>query len=254
MGMGSKLVFISPPDMKIDISKLDKKLADFLVKYYSLDPKEGEQPLSEVFMPLLEWVKLYGYMTHNNTLFYEKLFRNIMQQNPNVERMEWHFEYEDDTFPFYFFIERTNMSSQYAVQLVKGYEEYSLYYYDPPTCGKTVHDPSSSSPKKHCPEDSSASGTGSPSPKNDSPSPEDNAKEPKDSDKDPKDDSPEDNTEEAEDLEDDKYPVFNLQKYLKHYKKHMEHPRQLVNPSNVIRDQIVFGQELGTPLLPTTFY
>ena len=194
MGDGSKLVLITPAGMKIDLSKLSKKVAEYLVyhllDYYDVKIEEGEKSLSDLFMKLLEWYKLYGYLTYQVTSFFEHLFRDIMQQNPSVSRMEWHFDFVDGTFPYYFSIERADMDKKmYAVQLVKGYEGYSAWYYDMPA-------PGAPSAKKHCPNDGSSSPT-----------------------------SPE------EDEED--WPRFNLHKYLQHYKKEwrMEKPSQLVNPN-----------------------
>ena len=211
MGDGSKLVLITPAGMKIDLSKLSKKVAEYLVcRYCDVEIEEGEKSLSDFFMKLMEWDKLYSYMTYQVTSFFEHLFRDVMQQNPSVSRMEWHFEFVDSTFPYYFFIERADMDSKrYAVQVVTGFEGYSAWYYDMPA-------PKAPSAKRRCPED----------------------------DADPSPTSPKVDDEDQDDF---RVPRFNLQKYLQHYNKEwprrMEKPSQLVNPTCSTRFSDTRGRE-----------
>ena len=194
MGDGSKLVLITPAGMKIDLSKLSKNVVEQLVNQFDAEIEEGEKSLSDVFMKLMEWVKLNGYLIYEVTSFFEHLFRDVMQQNPSVSRMEWHFDFVDGTFPYYFSIERADMDKKtYAVQLVEGYKGYSARYYDMPTPGTP----------SHCPEDGA----------------------------DPSPTSPEEDEEDKADDEDSKVPIFNMERYLQHYKKEMKEPRQLVDPN-----------------------
>ena len=131
MGMGSELFHIVPSDIKVNPTKLNK---DEIQRIWHIDfEKDEEQLVSDLFMPELECVKLMGYLNHKYILMIEHLFRNIMMQNSDVQRMEWHFEL-DAGYPYYFYIDRNDMTSQqYAVKIVLAlYEEFSVYYYDTP--------------------------------------------------------------------------------------------------------------------------
>ena len=171
------MVLITPAGMKIDLSKLSMNVAEQLANQFDAEIEEGEKSLSDVFMKLLEWVKLNGYLIYEVTSFFEHLFRDVMQQNPSVSRMEWHFDFVDGTFPYYFSIERADMDKLFlAVQLVEGYKGYSARYYNMPAPGTP----------SHCPKDGA----------------------------DPSPTSPEEDEEDKANDEDSKVPIFNMEKYL----------------------------------------
>ena len=128
--MGRSTLFaVRPNGMRVDPAKFQDFRAKLESFWGTIDFDNHDQLVSEMFESILDDCKLYSYLTHKHTLMIEKLFHNIMEQNPEVPEMAWHFEWGD--FPYCISIKREDMSKRYAVQLTLGIEDMA-YYYDPP--------------------------------------------------------------------------------------------------------------------------
>lgn len=199
----SKLLLILPAGMKADPTKFKKDI----VQRWHIPQKCGEQLITDLFMPQLECMKIYGYLNHKYTIAIEDLLKNIMDQNLDVSRMEWHFEFLG-FFPFYLSIDRKDMVNDYAVQLALGYKD-SVYYYD------------------HLPSNTPREGSASDGPTSQRESMKEN------------------NVVSSRENKECFLSVFNLEKYLKHYSEHMRSPRQLVDPNGAV-EELMFYSMLST--------
>lgn len=151
------------------------KFRDIINPHWSwdceLDFNKPDQKVSDMFLSLLCDVKLLGYLKRDYAKMIEKLFRNLMEQNPEVPKMEWHFCGE---CPYCLSINQSDLQQQYAVKVTQGVRN-SAYYYDPP--------------------------------------------------------APE---------SDDTFPIFNKERYLAAYPKHMKDPQELVSLAGQVEDQFEF--------------
>ena len=158
--MGRSTLFaVIPKALKADPAKFRAIINPFW--HPSLDWNNHDQKVSEMFTDVLSDTKVYGYLLFEYSMMIEKLFRNLMEQNPETQKMEWHFEWAG-TFPYCLSINRQDMNQLYAVKLILG-KEHSVFYYDLPAEGEV-------------------------------------------------------------------WPMLNQERYLATYPKHMEPPRQMVDP------------------------
>ena len=136
----SRLFAVVPEDMRAD----PVKFKDIINATWGMDTFEctedggcekkkfhwdnHDQKVSDMFIPALDGAKVYLYLTYDYTVMFEKLFRNLMMQNPDVPKMEWHFLLGTD-LPYCISIKREDMIvKSYAVQLVLGKEESAFYF------------------------------------------------------------------------------------------------------------------------------
>jgi len=120
--MHSKLFSIIP-NMSIDLNKLNKNEIE---KYWCCDWDDKNELISiEIFKKILNDSKVYGYLEYRYSKMIENLFRNIMTQNPEIKKMEWHFN--NAKFPYCLCIKRQEMNLEYCVKLILGKKE-SVYH------------------------------------------------------------------------------------------------------------------------------
>lgn len=132
--MRSCLVAIRPSSIKVTPAKLDAVLDE--LEWGGIDTDIRERcAIEDVFLEALESVKLYGYLTIKCRRGVERLFCEIMAQNPTATSMQWHFTTCDEIgqLPYSLTINRADMEDndkQYAVKLFLGTHESKQYYHD----------------------------------------------------------------------------------------------------------------------------
>lgn len=147
--MGRSTLFsVVPEDMRADPAKfkaiIDTFFDDEVERPHGIslawdmekmDWINHDQKVLEIFIEVLGYAKLATYFSYDYTVMFEKLFRNLMEQNPQAQKMEWHFICGDR--PFCLSINREDMDCrQYAVQIIEGKSD-SAHYFDPPAEGET---------------------------------------------------------------------------------------------------------------------
>lgn len=130
MPMISKLFAVSPADIMADPAKFSDIISSHWTTFWcELDLNKPDQKVSDMFMGLLCHCKVLGYLNRDYCMMIEKLFRNLMEQKPEIPKMEWHFIC--DAGPYCLSIDRGDIHRQCAAKLTQGIMN-SAYYYDPP--------------------------------------------------------------------------------------------------------------------------
>ena len=136
--MRSKLFAIRPANLFINKDKLPAEVEQHWGICWD-DEKNLKKVPVEFFKDVLEDAKIYGYFVLDYTLMLEKLFRSIMEQNPQATNMEWHFDCEGE-FVYCLSIKREDMDKKYAVQLTLSHEKGIYYTVDPKDSEYTMLD------------------------------------------------------------------------------------------------------------------
>ena len=124
--MRSALVYIEPENIQVIPAELNLDAVTW--DCGGLNSSTTPISLEDLFMGPLESVKLYGYFTYNYTTQLDRLFRNILDQNPEIQHMRWFFECYCD-FPYSIQIDRKDLSKSCAMTYTLGYKNASVYYY-----------------------------------------------------------------------------------------------------------------------------
>lgn len=102
--MGRSTLFsVVPEDMRADPAKfkaiIDTFFDDEVERPHGIslawdmekmDWINHDQKVLEIFIEVLGYAKLATYFSYDYTVMFEKLFRNLMEQNPQAQKMEWH--------------------------------------------------------------------------------------------------------------------------------------------------------------------
>ncbi len=133
--MGRSLLFaVIPEDMRADPAKF-RAILEGSWDLEPMDWKNHDQQVSKMFMEPLSRVLSMLWFDYECSLKIEELFRSLMEQNPQAQKMEWHLLVGQH--PCCISINRNDVTNkQYAVQLTLA-AEYPACYFDPPAEGET---------------------------------------------------------------------------------------------------------------------
>lgn len=151
MGVWSKPLFTNHPDAVVDITKLhpdidnigcidilsyvENKEINSNTKTTKTDIKTQStniMKLHDIFMSIHDSAKIYGYLNPYTVYLWRLFMLNVIQQNPTIETLEFHFFCLDEEMPYYFRVDKL-VKKQLSPQLFsplflyKGHELNSLY-------------------------------------------------------------------------------------------------------------------------------